>query len=381
MYEWLPQRVLIASRCSWTTFNFRRHLIAELQGAGVNVLACGAGGDGYEEQLAAAGIRFVPLPLGRDSRDLLADLRYAVACYRLIREHRPDVVHTFTIKPVIYCTLAAALARVRLRVAMITGLGYAFTSSGKILRWLVSALCRFALRRVDLVYFQNADDRDEFLHRKIVSVSQCRMIAGSGVDTGRFAPMVRVENQNCVTFLMISRALREKGVLEFFAAAHQVKQVASDARFILVGGTDGRNPTSLVQEEVQLRADESGVEWAGPVGDVRPLIAEADVVVLPSYREGTPMSLLEAAAMAKPMIATNVPGCREIVRDGVTGWLVPPRDAQALAAAMIKAMAERERWRTYGENARNLATSRFDVRRVSKQIMDDYRELAARRGG
>lgn len=377
----LPKRVVIASRCSWTTYNFRRHLIADLQAAGVDVLACGAGGDGYEDKLAEAGVRFVSLPLGRDPRDLLADLRYALACYRLLREYRPDVVHTFTIKPVIYCSIAAALARVPVRVAMVTGLGYTFTSSGTSFRWLVAALCRFALRSVRLVYFQNADDRDELLRRGVVRASQWRMIAGSGVDTTRFVPIDRVQNQNRVTFLMVSRALREKGVLEFFAAARQVKQLAANTRFVLAGGTDERNPTSLVKEEVRLLADESGVEWVGPIEDVRPLIADADVVVLPSYREGTPMSLLEAAAMAKPMIATDVPGCREVVRDGFNGWLVPARDAPALAGAMLRAIAERDRWGEYGKNSRNLATTRFDVRRVCEQIMDDYRELASRSVG
>jgi len=371
-------RVVIASRCAWTTFNFRRRLIEELTATGAEVVACGAGGDGYEERLQAIGIRFVRMPLARRSVSVFSDLRYLLACCRLLRQVKPDVVHAFTIKPVIYCSMAAAIVRVPVRVVMITGLGYTFTSSGSWLRKAVQVLYRIALRRVDRVYFQNASDRDDFLVLSLVTAVKCRLISGSGVDTRRFAPVERPGVAGAPAFVMVSRALREKGVGEFLDAARRVRQTGQPARFVLVGGTDHRNPTSMSDQDVRDAASSAGVEWVGQVDDVREHLASADVVVLPSYREGTPMSLLEAAAMAKPMIATDVPGCREVVREGWNGWLVPPRDSAALATAMLRAIRERGLWRSFGENARALATSTFDVRLVCRQLIDDYRALLMR---
>jgi glycosyltransferase involved in cell wall biosynthesis len=373
--------VVIASRCAFTTFNFRRQLIAELQRAGAEVVACGAGGDGYEEALRAAGVRFIPLPLASESRNPLADLKYLVCCWRLLRAIRPQVMHAFTVKPVIYCTIAAALARVPVRVAMITGLGYAFTSSGAFLRVLTVGLYRLALRYSDLVYFQNPDDRDEFLRRRIVSSNKIRMISGSGVDTEHFAPATvpAVKPGPGTAFVMVARALREKGVLEYLQAAAIVRRYRPHVSFVLVGDVDVRNPSSLERETVSRAAAGSGVTWVGHVRDTRPFLAAADIVVLASYREGTPMALLEAAAMAKPLIATRVPGCVEVVRDGFNGWLAAPRDGEALASTMLQAIAERDCWGVYGENSRRLATDRFDVRLVCSQIMGDYDELVRHR--
>jgi glycosyltransferase involved in cell wall biosynthesis len=372
------RRVVIASRCAWTTFNFRRHLIEELTATGVEVVACGAGGDGYEERLQAIGVRFVRMPLAKRSVSVLADLRYLLACWRLLRQVRPDVVHAFTIKPVIFCSIAAAIVRVPVRVAMITGLGYSFTSSGAWLRRVVQGLYRVALRRIHRVYFQNATDRDDFFALGLVSARQCRMIAGSGVDTKTFVPVDRPDVAGAPVFLMVSRVLREKGVNEFFDAARRVRLTGQPARFVLAGGTDYRNPTSMSDQEVRDAAGDAGVEWVGQVDNVRDYLANADVVVLPSYREGTPMSLLEASAMAKPMIATDVPGCRDVVRAGWNGWLVPPRDSEALASAMQQSIRDRHRWKSFGENARLLATSRFDARLVCRQLIDDYRALLMR---
>jgi glycosyltransferase involved in cell wall biosynthesis len=348
---------------------------------GAEVLACGAGGDGYEGLLRAAGIRFHPLPLARKSRSPLADLRYFVTCWSLLRKLRPQVLHAFTVKPVIYCTIAAALARVPVRIAMITGLGYAFTSSGALVRKITTTLYRLALRYVDVVYFQNSHDRDEFLHRRIVSADKVRMIAGSGVDTERFSPQIvpSARRESGTAFVMVARALRDKGVLEFIEAATIVRSRKTDVSFVLVGGVDERNPSALDEAEVRQAASGAGVTWIGHVGDVRPYIAQADIVVLASYREGTPMSLLEAASMSKPLIATRVPGCVEVVHEGCNGWLAPPRNGAALASAMLAAIAHRDCWESYGEYSRWLATSRFDARLISAQIIGDYGALIRRK--
>jgi glycosyltransferase involved in cell wall biosynthesis len=297
---------------------------------------------------------------------------------RLLLQLRPHIFHAFTVKPVIFGTIAAALAAVPVRIVTITGLGHAFTSSSWWLRTVVAALYRWALSRTHLVYFQNAEDREQFLQRGIVSSAPTRMIAGSGVDTERFAPATRRTETSTATFVMVARALRDKGVREYFKAGRLVRETGEDAVFRFVGGVDPRNPSSLSQAEMESAAREAGVEWIDHAEDVRPHMAAADIVVLPSYREGTPMSLLEAAAMAKPMIATAVPGCREVVREGSTGWLVPAQDADALASAMRRAIAERDRWEPFGNNARTLVLARFDAWIVIRQMLADYVDLLAR---
>jgi glycosyltransferase involved in cell wall biosynthesis len=201
------------------------------------------------------------------------------------------------------------------------------------------------------------------------------MIAGSGVDLEVFAPTPRRSTTGPLTFVMIARLLREKGVVEYFAAAEIVHRQMPEVKFLLVGGIDPGNPTSITDLEARDAANRAGVTWVGKVDDVRPFLAEADVVVLPSYREGTPMSLLEAAAMAKPIVATDVPGCREVVHHGVNGLLVPARDAMALANAMRDCVADRSNLAAMGEAGRALVAKHYDVRLVSEQIMSDYHTL------
>lgn len=368
-------RVAVLSRCAWTMYNFRRHFIRSLVANGVETITAGAGGDGYEARVEALGVPFVSLPLSTRHASPLEELRLFLAFYRLFRKTRPQVVHAFTIKPVIFGTLAAAVAGVPVRVATITGLGHVFTSAGFLVRVLSRGLYRLALHFAHCVYFQNPVDRDVFLEYKLVSPGKVRMIAGSGVDTESFVPQALKRTTPGLTFLMLARVLREKGVCEFFEAANLVLSVAPQVRIKLVGGIDLRNPTSLTEAEAHRMASESGVIWVGQVDDVRPYLAEADVVVLPSYREGTPMSLLEAAAMAKPIIATDVPGCTEVVKHGVNGYLVRARDSQGLAEGMLKCVSDPERLHEMGMAGRRIVENKFDANRISSQMFDDYNRL------
>jgi glycosyltransferase involved in cell wall biosynthesis len=308
----------------------------------------------------------------------LGELRLFLSLYRLCRSRKPDLIHLFTIKPVIFGTLAAAAARVPVRIATITGLGYVFTSGGPLLRAIVKALYRFSLRFADIVYFLNPDDRDDFLKHALVHPSKVRMIAGDGVDTVAFAPKYRARSGQLL-FVMIARLLREKGVREFLEAAKIVKANEPDARFVLAGGCDENNPTSFSEDEVKTATDECGVTWADYVDDVRPLLDEADVVVLPSYREGTPMTLLEAAAMAKPIIATDVPGCVEVVKHETNGLLVKRADSRSLAEAMLRCIREPSRLVGMGKAGRRLVEEKFDARRITAQILEDYRMLWRRK--
>ena len=367
------RKIVVISRCSWTLYNFRLGLVRGIQGRGATVIALGAGGDGYDERLLAQGVDFRSIPVSMRGLDPVADLQLMLALIRLLRRERPDLIHCFTIKPVIYATLAAWLAGVPVRVVTITGLGYAFTSARGWLTRLVKSLYRVALRRADIVYFQNADDRQLFLTDSLVDGGRTRLSAGSGVDTQRFAlAPVATHPVDAPHFLMIARLIREKGVFEYLQAAATVKARHPIVQFSLLGGVDPRNPTALnADEQAALRASQV-VSWLPETDDVRPFIASADVVVLPSYREGLPRTLIEAGAMGRPAIATDVVGCRDVVLHGTTGLLVPVMDAAALAEAMQFMVDHPGERAAMGAAAHTRVLAHFDERSVVESTLDDY---------
>lgn len=366
-------RVFIISRCARTLYIFRRSLIEEASACGAEVTALGAGGDGFEERLEQSGVRFEPIPIAMRSIDPLADARLMACLVRKFRHGRPDVVHCFTVKPAIFATLAAWLAGVPRRVVTITGLGHAFTTAGWPVRTAVTILYRAALAKAHVVFFQNRDDRNFFVSRGIVRAPVARLIPGSGVDVDRFAPCPLP----CVTgaaprFLMIARLLREKGVREYIRAAHRVKLDHPKATFTLLGGTDPRNPSSLSEEEIAALRSSGEIEWADEVSDVRPFIAAADVVVLPSYREGLPRTLLEGAAMGRALVATDAPGCREVVIPGKTGYLVQVGNPVSLAEAMARLCESAREIAILGRNARDLVETCYDQRFVNQACLHSY---------
>jgi glycosyltransferase involved in cell wall biosynthesis len=367
------RRVFVISRCARTLYIFRRSLIADALKCGAEVVALGAGGDGFEERLAAGGIRFEPIPVAMRSIDLLADMRLVMCLVRRFRQNRPDVVHSFTVKPVIFATLAAWLAGVPRRVVTITGLGHAFTTAGSLVRSAVKLLYRVALSRAHVVFFQNRDDRDFFVSQGVVRASIARLIPGSGVDVDRFAPCpLPCEGGAAPRFLMIARLLREKGVREYIRAAHLVKSEHPRASFALLGGTDPRNPSALTKEEIAALQRSGEVEWLDEVTDVRPFIAAADVVVLPSYREGLPRTLLEGAAMGRALVATDAPGCREVVIPGETGYLVRVGDPSSLAQAMARLCELPSEIAILGRRARHLVETCYDQRLVNQACLHSY---------
>jgi glycosyltransferase involved in cell wall biosynthesis len=306
------------------------------------------------------------------------DLRLVVALRRMFRRQRTDVCHAFTIKPAIFATLAAFLARVPVRVVTITGLGYAFTSAGGLMRRIVETLYRIALRFAHVVFFQNKTDRELFIERGLVAREKTRLVAGSGVDTRRFTPA----SLPCLrgmppTFLMIGRLLKDKGTLEFQEAAAIVRRQFPQARFLLLGGEDPRNPSRLLESELVSLRCSPNVQLLSEREDVRSVIAESDVVVLPSYREGLPRSLLEGAAMGRALIATDVPGCRDVVEPGVNGLLVARADAMSLAGAMLHLAHSPQAIEAMGARARTLVVERFDEQKVIDNTLATYRELLA----
>jgi glycosyltransferase involved in cell wall biosynthesis len=374
-----PARVVVASRCAWTMHNFRLPLLQALARGGYTVKAVGAGGDGYDTKLLAAGVDFEDVPVSRRGVAPLQDLRLMFRLVALFRRFRPRVFHAFTIKPAIYGTLAAALAGVPVRVVTITGLGHAFTTAPGALRGLVEWLYRAALRRATLVYFQNNDDRALFLERGLVAAAKTRLIAGSGVDTRRFAeaPLPSAAG-GAPRFLMVARLLREKGVAEYFEAAERVRATHPRAEFVLLGGLDTRNPSGFTRSEVEALTSRGAVRWENEVTDVRPFLAACDVLVLPSYREGMPRSVLEAASTGRAAIVTDVPGCRDAVESGVTGLLVPPADPDALAVAIRRFVDEPGLIATMGAAARRRVVAGFDEQVVIAETMAAYLEMSSR---
>lgn len=371
-----PEIVIVISRCSWTLHNFRLALIQTIQKTGARVLAVGSDDGIWGHRLNEASVEFQSAPISHRGTAPLSDLFLLYELFRLFRRERPTVVHAFTIKPAIYGSIAAWMANVPVRVVTITGLGHIFLSANSLLRHLVEGLYRFALRHVHVVIFQNEDDRRLFLQRGLVLPEKTRLVAGSGVDLIRFAPApLPIERGEEPTILMVARLLKEKGVVEYIEAARLVRTVNSDVRFRLVGGVDPRNPSGITEAQFKALNADNVVEWIGEVDDVAPHLREADIVALPSYREGIPRSLLEAAAMARPLVTTDAPGCREVVQDGINGRLIPVKNAPALANAIISMIQDRDSLIKMGLSSRSIVENQYDEKNVIEYTLQIYSDI------
>lgn len=372
-------KIVIAANAAWNLVNFRSSLIGALGEAGYEVVAAGAPDAVAERSLVALGCRFHAVAIDSKGLSPARDLRTFLAFRRLMQRERPIAFLGYTIKPNVYGSLAAARQGVAV-VNNISGLGTAFIRRS----WLthvVSALYRLALRRSEVVFFQNESDRSLFLDEAIVRPGQTALLPGSGIDTKRFAPVTRPADrpEGEIVFLLIARLVRDKGVNEYVEAARQLKARHPRFRFQLLGFLDVDNRTAISREAVEAWVSEGIVDYLGPSEDVRPAIAAADVVVLPSYREGTSRVLLEAASMARPLVTTDVPGCREVVEDGVNGLLCRARDAADLADKMERigemSAAERE---TMGRAGRAKVIREFDERIVLERYLEAVARIAAR---
>lgn len=323
--------VVFTVNTAWNIVNFRRPLIQHMLKAGYLVTVL-APPDGAEEALRQMGCAFVPLRMDAKGLSPLEGwrLRRRMLCH--LRALNPDVVLSFTIKNNLFGALAARSLGIPF-IPNVTGLGTAFLS-GRMLQRLAEALYRFCFRDLPVVFFQNRDDRALFLERGLIRPDQARLLPGSGIDLQHFQPQP-LPNGGAPVFLMIARLIRDKGVMEYAQAAALVKHAHPHAQFRLLGPLGSENRTAIPPETVAGWSPDLDVDYLGEAGDVRPHIAAADCVVLPSYREGAPRTLIEAAAMARPLIATDVPGCREVVQNGITGFLCAPQDADSLARACI----------------------------------------------
>jgi glycosyltransferase involved in cell wall biosynthesis len=363
-------RIAIAANSGWYLYNFRRALMGALREAGHRPVAISPH-DEYIERLIDDGFDFIDFPLDAAGTNPMQELSSVRQLRRLLRGGRFDAAFTWTPKANIYFGLAAKGLRLQ-HVPNVSGLGRVFIDESW-LTPLVRRLYRTAFQNARVVIFQNDDDQREFTQLGLVRADRCVRVPGSGVDLSRFSPVALPAGDHGPVFLFIGRILRDKGVVELVDAARAVKARHPSAVFRLVGSIGANNPTAVPADEVQRWADEGVVEVLGATDDVRPALAVAHCVVLPSYREGVPRVLLEAAAMARPCIATDVPGCRDAVDDGVTGIFCEVRNAQSLAAAIERfislGLAERAEM---GRQGRLKVERQFDERIV----LDTYTALA-----
>jgi glycosyltransferase involved in cell wall biosynthesis len=352
---------------------FRGPLLSYLRGKGFHVVClapdCRAK---IGQAMEALGVEPLDYPLDRTGINPLNDLRTLFHLYRLMREGRPDAVITFQPKPNVYALLAARLASVPVRAAVVEGLGFAFTPGEetfkkRIVRAVLKALYKLSFAFAHKVFFLNPDDLREFVAQGLVRPEKAVLLGGIGVPLEEWPPAP--PHLEPLTFTLIARLLREKGVREFAEAARRLKARHPGVRFLLIGPLD-TNPGAIPEAEVRSWVEEGILEWIPWAEDVRPYLRETSVYVLPSYyREGVPRSTQEAMAMARPVITTDAPGCRETVIPGVNGFLVPPRDPEALAQAMMKFLEEPHLVERMGKESRRLAEERFDAAKVNARLL------------
>ncbi len=356
--------IMVCANQAWNLVNFREGLIRALISQGYRVMAVAPSDAAMEERLLAIGCSFTAAPIDAMGLSPWRDLRTLLALRRIIRLHRPAAWLSWTIKPNVYGALAAGWSGVP-ALPNVSGLGTAFIRRN-LLTALVKWLYRTGFSRAPVVFFQNGDDRALFLGENMVRAQQAQVLPGSGIDPDAWAPLT-AERPPRRQFLMLARVVADKGVREYVAAARAVRSRWPDARFTLMGFLDVANRTAVSRSEVDSWVAEGVIDYQPPVSDVRSAIAAADFVVLPSYREGLSRVLLEASALARPIVTCDVPGCRDIVSDGVNGFLCAPRDAASLEAALERAAACGDGvWYAMANAGREQVIARFSLARVTE---------------
>jgi len=374
------KKILLFANTDWYLYNFRLSLARKLRDEGWQVVLVAPSGP-YGSKLSALGFDFIPFDFSTKSTNPLSELAVVWRLMKLYRAQRPTLVHHFTIKCVLYGTLAARCAGVRGIVNAVTGLGHIFTDPGgkaRLLRPLVRGMYKAMLagERVRVI-FQNSENRAYFTDTGLVAARRSALIRGSGVDCEFFKPALpgEVKPGAVLKILFASRILREKGVFELAQAFADLRQTFPALRLQLAGDIYPGNPSSLTAAELQQLGEQPGVELLGHVDGMKPLLEQADIVVLPSYAEGTPRILIEAAAMARPIVATDIAGCRGLVEDGVNGLLVPVKNADALMQALERLVQDADLRLRYGQSGREIVLREFDEKIVLDKTFAVYREL------
>lgn len=366
--------VLLSSNSLWNITNFRSPIVERLAADGYRILVLAPRNADLDKFTLPAHVHAVEIDRSglNPFKDAALLWRYAMLLHRL----RPVAYFGWTIKPNIYGSLAGRLFNVP-TILNVSGLGTAFLRSS-VLSLLVCWMYRAAFKRAHVVFFQNSDDRDMFVKRKLVDPNRARLVAGSGIDLEKFRPEPVASGPQSPVFLLIARLLRDKGIEEFVEAARTLKRELPQARFQLLGPLDRDNRSAIQKDELDRWITSGTIEYLGAAHDVRPFIRASSAVVLPSYREGLPRSLLEGAAMGRPLIATDVPGCRDVVAHGQNGYLCKARDSVSLAEAMkaLAQLGERDLIEM-GRASRKLVECRFSDRLVTEAYVGALRELVS----
>ncbi|HKZ81290.1 MAG TPA: glycosyltransferase family 4 protein [Pyrinomonadaceae bacterium] len=369
-------KVILLANTDWYLYNFRLSLAEAIRAQGHEVVLVSPEGR-FTGKLEAAGFRCISLPLVRRRLNPLTELVTVFRLAAIYHRERPDLVHHFTVKCVLYGSIAARLSRVRAVVNALAGLGHSYADnslSSRMLRVVINNLCKLAPRRSQVI-FQNPDDQRTYLERGLVSPECSHLIKSSGVDVTRFTPAADSESpKDKRHVLFASRLLWTKGVAEFVEAARLVREEMPQSVFVMAGSTDVGNPATVPAETIETWRREEDLELMGHVEDIKPLLKKSDLVVLPSYyREGVPRILVEAAACGRALIATDMPGCREVVSHGKNGLLIQPRNAAQLATAIKTLLVDHETRAEMGRQSRLLACREFTQEQVIKQTLEVYR--------
>jgi len=363
-------KIVILASTSWNLYNSRLDLVKELCEHQHDIILL-APQDEYSQLLIDEGYQWVDLPLEPRGEKIFQELATIVRLIMYYRKTKPDLVNHYTPKGVIYGSIAAKLAGIEKIVNTITGLGYVYSgNASKVLKRMVTFLYRISLKNTTTI-FQNPDNRDFFCQTGIVSETNSHLVRGSGIDMKRFQPTSEPENDQVV--ILPARFVEEKGIRTFVTAAEIVKSKQIPIRFVLVGKIFEDHPTSIKQEELTGWVSAEIVEWWGWHTEMEKIYPLTNVVCLPTYyQEGIPKALIEAAACGRPLIATNVPGCREIVQEGVNGFLIPPRDPAALAEAVVKLMSDRKLRETMGERGREVVISNYSMETIINKYFEFF---------
>ena len=369
----MSKKIVICLNTSWNIYNFRINLAKALKKNSYEVILV-APRDKYSDKISKE-FEYYDVYMNNKGTNPKEDLKTLMEFYKLYKKIKPDVVLNFTIKPNIYGNIACHLLKIK-TINNISGLGTVFIKQSLVTK-VVKLLYRFSLNKSSKVFFQNKDDKDLFINNNLTIENKCDLLPGSGIDINRFKPISLIkQNNNKFKFLLIARMLWDKGIGEYVEAAKILKEKYPSIEFQMLGAVDVVNKTAISKEKMQIWVDSGLVSYLGVTDDVIKFISKADCIVLPSYREGTPRTLLESASMAKPIITTNTVGCKEVVDDNVNGFLCKVKSSEDLAKKMeeMYCLNEDDRLKM-GELGREKMIREFDETIVIKKYLDTIKKI------
>lgn len=373
----IQKHILLAGNTAFSMYNFRGKLIEELQEQGHRVTVVAPYDNIFTPKIVNLGCNFIPISINAKGTNPIQDLLLIHNYIKIFKKQKPDFIFCYTIKPNIYGSYAASWCNIPY-IAVTTGLGYTFLNKGWISK-VSKVLYKQAFKRAVQVWFLNDDDKHSFIENQLVKFDKAAVLKGEGIDLSRFI-VKSTDKKEPVVFLLIARMLWDKGIGEFIEAARMLKQRYPDVKFQLLGAIGVDNPEAIDDEQIRAWQSDGIVEYLGVTENVIPFIDAATCVVLPSYREGIPFTLLEAAASGKPVVTTNVAGCKDVVNDGITGFLCEVKDPISLANCMVKIISlSPDQYKTMALAGRSKVELEFDVRQtVNKYIETLERSLQTR---